>query len=254
MLQTVPNLSTGELLGSSKADLGTSSRFRTCPGGRGCTTRTHGSDTVQTQPKQVHALRSLKHKLGACCSFGNTTPLAQQRQRRVGPRSSSNSRSTAAPGGDSRSELQRRALRREQLEALLALHALARELVVRREARRVRALRGAAVGRLLLRAPGCAQFSQQKSVAAKARAAVGRLLLRAAACAQVLRQVQGALQQERGLPSGASFYVPLGALGSCSRRSAEGVLLLQKPAPAGLQALPYGWSDVGLRVNTVEGA
>ena len=75
------------------------------------------------------------------------------------------------------SQLQGRPLRRQQLEALLALHTLTRELVVRREARRVRALRRRAVRRLLLRAAGAA------SSAAAAAAGLTDLTL---ACAQAL--------------------------------------------------------------------
>jgi len=210
-------------------------------------TRTHGSDTVQTQPKQVHPLRSLKHKLGACCSFGKTTPLAQQRLRRVGPRSCSHSRSTAALTtacaqsssgapcvGSSLNRFLHSTRSRENLSsgekragcALCVGLPSGASFCARlaalssRSSRVLQRKRGLPSGASFcaplhaLRSRGrCTEWCSRSG-------AVERLLLRAAACARVSRQVQGALQQEQGLPSGASFDVPLGALGSCSRRSA----------------------------------
>ena len=58
-------------------------------------------------------------------------------------------------------QLNRRLLGRQQLEALLALHPLSGELVVRREARWVSALRGGAIRRVFLQAPETSEAKQQ---------------------------------------------------------------------------------------------
>jgi len=151
-------------------------------------TRTHGSDTVQTQPKQVHPLRSLKHKLGACCSFGKTTPLAQQRLRRVGPRSCSHSRSTAALTT---------ACAQSSSGAPCVGSSLNRFLHSTRSRENLSSGEKRAGCALCVGLPSGASFCA-----------------RLAALSSRSRRV---LQRKRGLPSGASFCAPLRALRSCGR-------------------------------------
>lgn len=93
---------------------------------------------------------------------GQAPPGVSFKRQQPAPTGTNMPRSLARQTARSGSQLQGRPLRRQQLEALLALHALARELVVWREARRVRALRRRAVRRLLLRAAGATSLSRSR--------------------------------------------------------------------------------------------